>query len=72
MHTDAILYAHTQIYFIIFTHIFLSHKICKFIQKEVIQILKLYYYSFITTIKYKYIVFPDAQKVFWVFRVENL
>lgn len=66
-------YMHTLRYISSYLHIFfLSHEICKFIQKEVIQILKLYYYSFITTIKYKYIVFPDAQKVIWLFRVENL
>lgn len=42
---------------------------CKFTQKEASQILKIYYYSFITTIKYKYTVFPDVQKVFWLLRI---
>lgn len=41
-------------------------------KKETSQILKFYYYSFITPIKYKYTVFSDVQKVFCLFRIENL
>lgn len=48
-----------------------KYKMCKFIQKEAKQIFKFYYYSFITTIKYKYTVFPDVPKAFWLFRVAN-